>query len=154
MKYKVFSLPAQGDADSEQSLNDFLTRHKLIQVDRQFVAQGDMSYWSICVGYQSAAVANVPPNSKKSRVDYKDVLNERDFACFAALRELRKSQAERDGVPVFAVFTNEQLAQMAQNRISTVAQLKSLEGVGDSKVTRYGDVFLTALQEFWTHDDA
>ena len=52
--------------------------------------------------------------SKTGRIDYKEVLDEKTFALFSKLREKRKVLAEKDAVPVYSVFTNEQLAQMAQ----------------------------------------
>lgn len=153
MNYRVFSLPAFGDEAAELSLNEFLARHKIIQVDRQFIEQGGLSYWSLCVGYQSQSVSTSVP-AKKARVDYKEVLNEEEFAIYAALRELRKQQAEKDGIPVFGVFTNEQLAIMVQKKIKNAAQLKSINGVGDSKLTRYGEVFLKELNRFWNTGNA
>ncbi len=113
MKYKVFSLPAIGDESAEEALNAFLAQHKVIQVDRQFITQGGLSYWSLCVCYQANTNSRFAKSAnKKAPIDYKEVLTEPQFAQFAALRELRKKMAAQDGVPVFAVFTNEQLAQI------------------------------------------
>ena len=49
----------------------------------------------------------------KQRVDYKEVLSPADFALFAKLRDWRKATAEQEGIPVYAVLTNEQLAAIA-----------------------------------------
>lgn len=118
MNYKIFSLAATGDEAEELLLNQFLARHKIIQVDRQFVALGDLSYWSLCVGYQATNKDVTNSNSsKKPRIDYKEVLTEPQFAQFAALRELRKTIASQEGVPVFAIFSNEQLAQTRKRRL-------------------------------------
>ena len=38
---------------------------------------------------------------------------------FAKLRALRKTLADREGVPAYALFTNEQLADMVRRRITT-----------------------------------
>ncbi|MBI4754199.1 MAG: HRDC domain-containing protein [Betaproteobacteria bacterium] len=52
------------------------------------------------------------PGGKRERIDYREVLNEQDFAVFADLRRLRKGLAEQDGVPAYALFTNEQLVAL------------------------------------------
>ena len=45
-------------------------------------------------------------------MDYKEILKSEDFAVFARLRDLRKEIAQAEAVPVYTVFTNEQLAQL------------------------------------------
>ncbi len=49
--------------------------------------------------------------------DYKELLNPEDFAVFAHCAEPRKAIAQAEAVPVYTVFTNEQLAQMVTNRV-------------------------------------
>ena len=43
--------------------------------------------------------------------DYKQVLKPEEFEVFSRLREWRKGVAEKEGVPVYVVFSNEQLAE-------------------------------------------
>ena len=60
-----------------------------------------------------------------ARVDYKEILNEEDFRLFAQLRELRKQVAEEMSVPLFAIFSNEQLAEIARQSVDSVDRLNS-----------------------------
>ena len=57
-----------------------------------------------------------------------------EFDVFSQLRQLRKEMAEAEAVPVYALFTNEQLAQMVQRRCRTKSELLGIEGVGEAKV--------------------
>jgi superfamily II DNA helicase RecQ len=82
---------------------------------------------------------------KRKRVDYREVLGESEFGVYAELRRLRKHLADRDGVPAYAVFTNEQLAEMVQRRVSSIQALGAIEGVGESRVGKYAEPFLAAL---------
>jgi superfamily II DNA helicase RecQ len=75
------------------------------------------------------------------------VLSEADFAVFAKLRELRKSIAEAEGVPPYAVFTNEHLASMVRGKLKTLDALGRIEGVGPGRVDRYGARFLALLEQ-------
>ena len=61
---------------------------------------------------------------KRGKVDFKDVLSDPEFAVFARLRALRKEKADAEGVPAYALFTNDQLAEMVQRRVGTVAALR------------------------------
>ena len=84
---------------------------------------------------------------EKTKIDYREVFDERDFATFAALRTLRKELAEAEGVPAYALFTNEQLAAMVRGKARTVADLAAIEGVGKSRVEKYAAAFLKALAD-------
>ena len=46
---------------------------------------------------------------------------------------MRKELAEKEGVPAYALFTNEQLAEMVQRRVGSLTAMKEIEGVGDFK---------------------
>lgn len=75
-------------------------------------------------------------------MDYKGVLNEEDFAFYAQLREWRKSIAQRDGTRPYNVFTNEQLAAIVQQKINNRSALRSIEGIGHTRVEKYGEAVL------------
>lgn len=66
---------------------------------------------------------------------------------FQALRQLRKTLADRDGVPPFVVFNDATLLEMAANRPQSLAELHQVNGVGQTKLARYGEAFLQLLQQ-------
>ncbi len=149
MGLKFFHVFSRDPGAMETELNSFLARHRVVNVERRFVESGAESFWAICVDYLEGnggggAVHGSPGRSER-KVDYKEVLSAEQFAVFAKLRELRKSVAEREAVPVYAVFTNEQLAAMVQGGVDSRSKLRSIEGIGDAKVEKYGEVFLGLL---------
>jgi superfamily II DNA helicase RecQ len=73
------------------------------------------------------------------------VLSAEDFALFATLREQRKVLAEKEGVPVYAVFTNEQLAEIAKARPQSRNALGNIAGIGEAKVEKFADSILGLL---------
>jgi superfamily II DNA helicase RecQ len=114
-------------------------------LDKALIQDGSNSYWSFCVGYEDGG--DKAPQTRPGRIDYKEVLDEADFALFARLRSLRKTLAERDGLPAYAVFTNEQLAEMVTKRVASLTDLQAIDGVGEAKSKRYGEVFLAELEK-------
>ena len=80
-------------------------------------------------------------------MDYKEILSADDFAVFVRLREARKQLAGKEAIPVYAVCTNEQLAEMAKARAATLADLKKIDGFGDAKAEKFGETFLAAIRE-------
>jgi superfamily II DNA helicase RecQ len=81
-------------------------------------------------------------------VDYKELLSASDFALFSQLRDYRKSLAESEGKPVYTFFTNEQLAAIVQKKANSKAALKSIDGIGDAKIEKYGEAILKIMQDF------
>ena len=113
-------------------------------MEKQFVANGDNSFWSICVCY--AEKDGDLGAARRSRIDYREVLAEQEFAVFAKLRALRKTLAEREGLPAYALFTNDQLAAMVQQRATSTTALAAIEGVGKARVEKFGNAFLDILR--------
>jgi hypothetical protein len=58
------------------------------------------------------------------KVDYREVLSAQDFAVFSKLREVRKGLAEKEGVPPYTIFTNEQLAAVVRQKVTTKAEAR------------------------------
>jgi superfamily II DNA helicase RecQ len=142
MQYQTFIISAlTGDGSDE--LNAFLRSHSVVAIEKRFLDR-EWPQWCFCVEY---VAAQSKPAEKRSKVDYKEVLNDDDFKVFAELRDLRKKIAENDGVPVFAVFTNEQLAHMVQNRVTDKQSFQAIPGVGPAKLEKYCDAFLDRLNE-------
>lgn len=149
MQYRVFAIPATGSPDLEEEMNLFLRSHKVIAVQKSIEHIDGVMRWCFCVEYLDGAVS--PERLRgvrrgRERIDYKEVLCEADFACFARLREVRKQLAESEAIPVYTVCTNEQLAAMATKRPETLSQLKEIEGLGDAKAGKYGTAFLQAVK--------
>ena len=120
MQLKFFTVPVLGGDEAADALNRFLGAHRILGVDRSFVQDGANSAWALCVSFEPAGEGR-PQSGKRGKIDYREVLNEQDFAVFARLRALRKELAEAEGVPPYALFTNEQLAAMIQRRVHAVS---------------------------------
>ena len=147
MRFRFFTIATQLPVQGQDALNAFCAQHRVVSVEKQFVAQGMESFWSICVTYiENSETSRSIQGGKRDRIDYKEVLNEQDFAIYAELRNLRKSLAEQEGVPAYALFTNEQLAEMVTQRVTTQVALGEIDGVGKARLEKYGDSFLTLLK--------
>ncbi|HNN91557.1 MAG TPA: DNA helicase RecQ [Pseudomonadota bacterium] len=74
-----------------------------------------------------------------------------DIACdedlFEKLRGLRKSLADKKGVPPYIVFGDATLRLMALHKPQDAEGLLAISGVGERKLAEYGAAFLAALRE-------
>ncbi len=71
-----------------------------------------------------------------------------DESLFEQLRALRKRLADAQGVPPYIVFGDATLIQMAREKPLDEEQLLAVNGVGQSKLDKYGQPFLDAIAEY------
>jgi len=148
MSYQVFIIASHGDEQQAERLNRFCQQHTVLSIEKVFVNDGPNSHWSFCVNYNISESNNTPMRlSKRDDTDYKETLNDADFAVFDQLRRARKIIAEEAGVKVYQVASNAQLAAMATGRVQSRAGLLNIEGFGQGKLDSYGDALLVALRK-------
>jgi len=71
-----------------------------------------------------------------------------DETLFDELRRLRKQLADAEGKPPYVVFGDATLVQMAREKPLTEQDLLAISGVGQHKLEKYGDDFLSAIAEY------
>ena len=79
-------------------------------------------------------------------MDYKEILDPKDFNLFSKLREVRKKLADDNGLPVYAVCTNEQLAEVAKRKPKTLSECMKIEGIGQSKAEKFAPAMLECIK--------
>jgi ATP-dependent DNA helicase RecQ len=94
----------------------------------------------ILKGEQTVIIA-VPPKTKRER--------RREMAAadplFDALRETRRALAAEARVPPYVIFHDSTLREIAAARPRSLAELAEVNGVGRTKLERYGDAVLAAV---------
>lgn len=132
MRLRFFTVRIHGDDEAVAELDRFLGSRRILAIDRQFIANGANSAWALCVTFDEAdpsvrggsAVA-----ARRGKVDYREQFTEPEFAVFSRLRALRKKMADAEGVPAFALFSNEQLAEMVRRRVTSASARAALASV-------------------------
>ena len=70
-----------------------------------------------------------------------------DRVLFAKLRELRKAIADGEDIAPFIVFNDATLSELARMKPKTSREMLSISGIGDVKLSRYGQPFLALIKE-------
>jgi superfamily II DNA helicase RecQ len=146
MQIKIITIPLIGGEALENDLNAFLRGHKILQVEQQLVSQPAGSYWTFCVRYITGTPRQLE-GQRSSKKDYKTELSEEAFVRFTELRKARKTIAEEDSIPAFAIFTDQQMAALAQLPELTLASMQQVKGIGEKKAEKYGERMLAYLQQ-------
>ena len=140
-QYASFFISPFGEKSVTDELNTFLRSHRIVNVEKKLIDGERGTGWLFLIEYGTDGGKNAP-NASTQRIDYREVLNAAEYALFDKLRNVRKDAAEKAGIPVYAVFTNEQLAAMVKKPPKTAKDLLAIAGVGEARVKQYGGVFL------------
>jgi len=68
-----------------------------------------------------------------------------DEPLYNRFRELRLTLAEEQGVPAYVIFHDKTLQEMARRRPGRIEDMKSIAGIGEQKLKRYGQLFLDEI---------
>jgi superfamily II DNA helicase RecQ len=140
MQIKLFTIPILGGEVLTEELNVFLRSKKILQTESHLTQEGNNTFWCFCIKYvEDVSIQDKFPAPK---VDYKQVLDAVTFERFSKMREIRKKVSQEDVVPAYAVFTDEELAGLAKIETLTLANMKTVQGIGQKKVEKYGKFFL------------
>ena len=92
-------------------------------------------------------IQTVPARARRSagRESRADGLDEATSSLFETLRALRREIARDEGVAAYMVFPDRTLIEMAETRPATLAEMREVQGVGERKLSLYGEAFLERI---------
>lgn len=76
-----------------------------------------------------------------------------DERLMAMLKDLRKRNAKKLGVPPFVIFQDPSLEDMALKYPITIEELSHVHGVGDGKAKKYGKDFIALIADYVEEND-
>jgi superfamily II DNA helicase RecQ len=140
-QYASFYVSPFGEKSVTDELNVFLRSHRIVNVEKKLIDGERGTGWVFLIEYANESTKN-SSNASSQRIDYREVLNSVEYALYDKLRNLRKEIADKSSIPVYAVFTNDQLASMVKKPPKTAKDLLSIAGIGESRVKQYGEAFI------------
>jgi ATP-dependent DNA helicase RecQ len=106
--------------------------------------------WQVLKGerqVQVARSARTTSSSRRERAATTDISLAGDAkTLFDVLRTLRKQLADEHGLPPYVIFHDATLREMAQQRPATLNDFSRMRGVGEAKLTRYGEKFIEVIR--------
>ncbi len=142
MQIRIFTISVNDTGEQLHEMNGFLASQKVLEIEQQFYQNTNGAFWSFCVKYIAGSSGSFSQHQGKQKIDYKEVLGEKEFQIFSKLRECRKTIATSEAIPAYAVFTDEELAGIARLPVIEVNKLSTIKGIGDKKVDKYGKILV------------
>ncbi len=130
------------------------------QLARQFVSDGllihDMNHGSLKLTPKGRAVLKgepylgMPPEIERERSPRHsaDQPQDYDVELFERLRSLRLKLATEAGLPPYVIFSDATLREMAVYYPQTRDSFIRMQGVGEAKLARYGEMFLAEIRAY------
>lgn len=98
-------------------------------------------------GEENLMLRELVQRGKKTRAGVdKKPLDANDQPLFDELRALRKSLAGENSVPPFVIFHDKTLLEMVAEQPLSLAEMAQINGVGEHKLNRFGEAFLSVIQ--------
>jgi len=110
--------------------------------------RGEQTLWLRHDVAQPVSRSGTRRNGNASSADDTNPLEEHERSLFEHLRTHRQSLAKAQGVPPYVIFHDVTLTELALKQPRTLAEMRSITGVGDVKLERYGEEFVAMIAEF------
>ena len=102
--------------------------------------------WQVLRGERTVQVGESVKPARGRKAAKPIASGDGDDALFQALRALRKRLADEAGMPPYIIFNDASLRDMAQRQPTTLEEFSTIAGVGQAKLTRYGDQFVELIR--------
>jgi superfamily II DNA helicase RecQ len=147
LKLKVFTLRFSGSTGGfdDRPLQEFIADKEVIEFSEHFFVHENTPCLTILIAYRSLESLESPRVLRQTdpRLEFDGVEKE----AYDALRAWRAAAAKMEGIPVYMIANNKQLAKMIRLKPASREALGKVEGIGEAKIAKYGDQILEVLSK-------
>lgn len=144
MQIKLFTIPLLGGGALNEDLNVFLRSKKILHIEHHLVNNEQGNFWCFCIKYIEDKTIS---DTVKTKIDYKEVLDATSFERFSNMRAIRKEISQKEAIPAYAIFTDEELASIAKIENLDAVSMQKIKGIGEKKIEKYGQYFINPSNE-------
>jgi superfamily II DNA helicase RecQ len=150
MKLKVFTLRPDeqtgclDDSSLERFFGDPESPRQILEISEHFFVHQQEPRWAILTMYRD--IPRHEAVGTRGRKDWRAELAPEERLLFDVLRAWRGRKAKSDGVPPYVIATDRQLADIARNKPGGPGDLLKISGMGQGKVSRWGEEVVAQVQ--------
>jgi superfamily II DNA helicase RecQ len=146
MQIKIMTLPFDGKTEGfdDELVAQFCQNKQVHRIESHFFRQEGQAYWSVAIHYDTVLL--------KKTEKVRD-LDEAQQLLFQRLREWRREQGAKAGIPVYLIATNAQLVAMIKLPVKTLESYKLVKGFGKQRIEKYGRTIINMVKAFYEEQE-
>lgn len=152
-KLALFGIGTQHDKSEWQSIFRQLVAQNLLAVDTAghggiFITEQGQRFLKEKESLHLAKAPSRTTKADKAKAAVAAILEEEgDQVLFTALKAQRMALAKAQNVPPYVIFHDKTLRELALQKPSSLEQMRTIPGVGEQKILRYGEVFIAIISQ-------
>ena len=128
---------------------ELLKGKRVYRIRDHFFSSEEVPYLAMVVDYAAPGISSgaeaVEKSRESKRAAWRALLADSDLPLFNALQSWRAEPAKREGVPVYLICTNAQLARIVKARPRSLSEIGAIKGIGKAKLEHSGADLLALL---------
>ncbi|HOD53069.1 MAG TPA: HRDC domain-containing protein [Candidatus Cloacimonadota bacterium] len=145
IKIITLAFDAETQSFNEESLNEFISTHKIRFIRKEFFISQEIPYWTFVIDYTHAKKyegREKAPEYKSSEISE----NEADEKLAEAIKKWRITEAKKQAYPPYIVLTNNQIDEIVSKKPMSKEALGKIAGIGKNKVSLYADAIIRLVK--------
>ncbi len=144
MKVKVFKIRISDEflSADQTEINNSLAHYDILNTNSNFI-EDETSYWSVLVSYQEKKVKE---SSNKAHPIFEEELSQEEMIIYNKLKDWRSEKARESQLPPYIIFHNAHLISIAKYKPSNLEDLENVNGLGKSKIEKFGAEIIEVLE--------
>jgi superfamily II DNA helicase RecQ len=145
MQIRIFTISIIGGEKQNEAMNTFLKAQRVLDVESQLVTLPTAAYWTFKIKYIEEGSNATTFDREKEKIDYSTLLDEASFERFSKMKETRLALAKAENIKAFMILTDVQMKNLAEIENLTIAKMKTVKGVGEKTVEKYGQQLIDCI---------
>jgi len=155
VKVKVVTIPFdESEGFDDDLVQGALEGREVVSVTDHFFVHGGRPWLCLVVQHTDGSKDGGGRRERHRSRDWAADLDDGQRQVFEALRAWRRERATADGIPVYIVATNRQLAEIVKRVPAGKSDLQEVPGLGREKVRAFGDQILEVVRSAMEPDQA
>lgn len=150
-KIRIFNLKLTAEGFNTSELDDFVENVKILNIWEHMLI--DQNIWAILIRYEETQYIPTHHISKQSKEKSSQSSQSSQFESLTAeeqdrfnrLKQWRKAQVQDSSRPAYSVLNDSVLCDISKKNPQTMSELKSIRGMGESKLSQYGEGLIKTL---------
>ena len=144
MKLKIFTFRFSETTDGfdDTPMQEFIIDKEIIEFTEHFYLHDKTPYLTVIISYRHSQDEKRKASYAQDSANRLDALEKN---AYDALRTWRAATAKQEGLPPYLIANNKQLVEIVKSKAASKAGLARINGIGESKVEKYGKEILDIM---------